>query len=135
MREYVPQYLEKETYRRVLSVARSYYQDLNKIRQIENDIIMATSRPEAGGRSSYISDTTYNQAQQIEKYTSVLRARTDAVEWALSKFNEHEQDAIKQNLFKGIPMIYCDVKYSERGMQRLRHDFLMMLAIELGETI
>ncbi len=81
---YYPKYVDKEVYKRVVSVARSYYQDLNKIKQIENDYIYMSSRPEgAGGRSNYISDPTYSTVNQIDKHTKVLRERTQAVEKAL----------------------------------------------------
>lgn len=134
MRTYYPKYLEKEIYKRVLSIARSYYQDLNKIKQIENDYIYTTSRPDgAGGRNSYISDPTFNIANQIEKHTKLLRNRTEAVSMVLAMFSEEEQDTIKQNIMQGVPMIYCDTNKSERSVQKIRHDFLITLAIKLGE--
>lgn len=135
MRKHRQTYLEQETYKRVVSVARSYCGDLKKIKIIENDLIMSTSRPEAlGGGSSFVSDPTYNVVQQIEKHTEVLRARTDAVEKAFRTLDEEEQVIIKANVLEGIPLIYCNTQKSERSMQRLRSKFLARLAVELGET-
>ncbi len=136
MGEYYPKYLEKETYRRVLSVAKSYQDDLKKIKIIENDCIMATSKPNNFGvRNNIISDPTFNITQQIEKHTALLRKRTNAVENTLNKFPQEEQKIIKQNIFCGIPLIYCDTQKSERTGKRIRHNFLMLLALELGEAL
>lgn len=135
MRTYYPNYLEKETYRRTLSVARSYYEDLKKIKIIENDLIMSTSRPEAlGGRSAFVSDPTYNIAQQIEKHTAVLRVRTDAVEKTFRTLTKEEQEIIRANVLEGVPLIYCNTGNSEITCKRIRNKFLVRLAVELGET-
>lgn|GEM_PF-648730 len=132
MRNYIPKKGTTISRRQVLEVARSYYSDLNKIKQIENSLIMATSKPEAdGGRSFYVSDPTYNIAQQIEKHTAVLRSRTDAVERALHKFDKDKQEIIKQNILKGTKIIYCNTTLSERSVQRIRDGFLSLLEIEL----
>ena len=136
MRNYFPNYLEKETYRRTLSVARSYYEDLKKIKIIENDLIMATSRPNGeGGRSGYVSDPTYNITQQIEKHTAVLRTRTDAVGKTLRTLTEEEQEIIEANVLEGVPLIYCNTIKSEKTCKRIRNKFLVRLAVELGETL
>lgn len=134
MRRYYPKYLDKEVYKRVLSVARSYYQDLNKIKQIENDYIFMSSQSNGAG-SNNITDTTFNKVYQIEKHTKLLRQRTKAVEKSMSKFTDEEQNIIRQNIMQEVPMIYCDTSKSERSIKTIRHGFLMLLANELGEVV
>lgn len=111
MRTYYPKYIEKEVYNRTLSVARSYFDDLEKIKTLENK--------------------TYELKKQIE----LLKYRTQAVEKTLCDFSEEERKAIKQNIIKGIPIINCNVNLSERSIIALRKDFIKNLAINLGELI
>ena len=111
LRTYYPKYIEKEVYNRTLSVARSYFDDLEKIKTLENK--------------------TYELKKQIE----LLKYRTQAVEKTLELFSEEEQKAIKQNIIKGIPIINCNVNLSERSIITLRKEFIKNLAINLGELI
>lgn len=134
MRTYCPNYIDKEIYKRVLSVAKSYYDDLNKIKQIESDYLYISSS-KGSVKSGSISDPTYSKMIQIEKHTKVLKYRTDAVKNTLKVFSNEEKDVLIQNIVKGIPMIYCNTQKSERSIQRLRHSFVMLLATELGEVL
>ena len=111
MRTYYPKYIEKEVYNRTLSVARSYFDDLKKIKILENE--------------------TYELKKQIE----LLKYRTQAVEKTLCDFSEEERKAIKQNIIEGTPMIYCNVNLSERSLVNLRKEFIQTLAKNLGELI
>lgn len=131
---YYQKYIDKEVYKRVLSVARSYYQDLNKIKQIETDYIFMSSQSHGAGGNN-ISDPTYSIVNQIEKHTKVLRSRTTAVEKALSKFNPKERDLIMQNLINNNPILYCNTLVSEVTAKRLRQRFIICLASELGEVV
>lgn len=113
MRTYYPKYIEKEVYNRTLSVARSYFDDLEKIKTLKNE----------------------NKANELKKQIELLKYRTQAVEKTLCDFNEEERKAIKQNIIKGIPIINCNVNLSERSIITLRKEFIKNLAINLGELI
>jgi len=141
VRKHYPKWADPEVYDIVVSVARSYNRDTKKIREIENDLIMATSRPNGeGGRSSYVSDPTYNIMAQIDKQTALLRYRTDAVEKALRTLTDEEQDIIKTNLLKiyckkDVSLTHCNTQKSEITCKRIRKKFLNRLAVELGEIL
>ena len=113
MRTYYPKYIEKEVYNRTLSVARSYFDDLKKIKILKNE----------------------NKSIEFKRQIELLEYRTQAVEKTLSEFNEEERKAINQNIIKGIPIINCNVNLSERSVITLRKDFIKNLAINLGELI
>lgn len=113
MRTYYPKYIEKEVYNRTLSVARSYFDDLKKIKILKNE----------------------NKSIEFKRQIELLEYRTQAVEKTLSEFNEEERKAIKQNIIESTPMIYCNVNLSERSLVNLRKEFIQTLAKNLGELI
>lgn len=131
MRTYIPKYLDKETYKRVLSVARSYEDDKQRINSIEFDRIYST--PDCAIHGSNISKPVQSIVEQIEKHTALLRSRVQAVEKALDTFPEHERRFIIQNVCEKTPIRYCNTLNCERTGQTIRHDFLIILAAELGE--
>lgn len=133
MRTYIPKYLDKEVYKRVLSVARSYEDNKRRIKSIEFDRIYST--PDCAVHGSGISKPVQSVTEQIEKHTALLRKRVTAVDRALAVFPEHEQHFILQNVCENTPVIYCDTLNCERTGQAIRHDFLITLATELGEII
>lgn len=133
MRTYIPKYLDKEVYKRVLSVARSYEDNKRRIKSIEYDKIH--SSPDFTVHSSGISKPVQSISEQIEKHTALLQKRVDAVDRALAVFPNHEQRFIMQNVCGKTPMIYCDTLNCERTGQTIRHDFLIALASELGEIL
>jgi len=134
LRTYYPKYLGKEVYKRVTSIAHSYYGDIKEIKIIEYDKIHSSPSYESGVHSSGISKPVQSIAEQIDKHTRILREHIRAVDCTLSKFPSHEQEFIKQNVLLGIPMIHCNTRDCERTCQAIRHDFLVMLAVELGEV-
>lgn len=132
MRNYYPKYLEEEVYKRVTSVARSYDRDKALIRRIEQDNIF---RSPTGAGGTGIGKPVERAVEQIDKHTRLLRYRTEAVERALAMFGKDEQSFLRQNLLSGIAIPYCHTLKCERSCQSLRHDFLIMLAEELGEIL
>lgn len=134
MRKYYPKYLDAEVYKRVVSVARSYDNDKRCIKAIEYDAIH--SSPARNGKDSGgVSKPVEQIVERIDKHTRVLCGRTEAVERTLRKFPEHEQEFIRRNLLSGVPMIYCGMRDNERALKSIRHDFLILLAEELGEIL
>ena len=133
MRTYIPKYLDKEVYKRVLSVARSYEDNKRRIKSIEFDWIYST--PDCTVHGSGISKPVQSVTEQIEKHTALLQKRVSAVDRALAVFPDHEQRFIMQNVCRSTPMIYCDTLNCERTCQAIRHDFLITLASELGEIL
>lgn len=134
MREYYHRYLPKEVYRRTLSVARSYYDDLKAIKDIEDKYIFPGQKGDYVHARSGHGDPTANAASQIIKHTQMLRKRTDAVKKILENFTVQEQAVIISNVMKKQPLHQSEY-FSERTAQKLRHDFLVNLAIELGEIL
>lgn len=65
MRTYIPKYLDKEVYKRVLSVARSYEDNKRRIKSIEFDRIYST--PDCTVHGSGISKPVQSVTEQIEK--------------------------------------------------------------------
>ncbi len=131
MRTYIPKYLDKEVYKRVLSVARSYEDNKHRISSIEFDRIYST--PDHTVHGSGISNPVQSITEQVEKHTALLHSHVRAVEKALDAFPEHERRFIIQNICEKTPMRYCNTFNCERTGQAIRHDFLIMLAAELGE--
>lgn len=131
MRTYIPKYLDKEVYKRVLSVARSYEENKRRIKYIEYDRIHST--PNYTLHGSGISKPVQSAVEQIEKHTALLCKHIAAVDRSLAYFSENEQKFIMQNICSNVPMRYCDTMDCERTGQVIRHDFLITLASELGE--
>lgn len=63
MRTYIPKYLDKEVYKRVLSVARSYEDNKRRIKSIEFDRIYST--PDCTVHGSGISKPVRNRLKSI----------------------------------------------------------------------
>ena len=74
MRTYIPKYLDKEVYKRVLSVARSYEDNKRRIKSIEFDRIYST--PDCTVHGSGISKPVQSVTEQIEKHTALLRCES-----------------------------------------------------------
>ena len=131
MRTYIPKYLDKEVYKRVLSVARSYEDNKRRIKTIEFNAIC--SSPNCTVHGSGISKPVQSITEQIDKHTHLLYERVSAVDRSLAAFPEHERKFLIQNVCSKVPMRYCDTRNCERTGQAIRHDFLITLASELGE--
>lgn len=135
MRTYYPKYLDKEIYKRVLSVAKDYYEMIKARKLIEYDKMNSTPNHESGVHSEGISNPVQSIVEQIEKHTRVLDERIRAIDRIIALFPSHEQKFIIQNVMYGVPICHCDTRNCERTCQVIRHDFIVQLAIELGETI
>lgn len=126
-----PKYLDREVYKRVVSVASSYYTDKARLQDLEQLILCPGKQEGPGGGG--VGNPTAVQAERLIKYTGKIRERIEAVEKTLELFDRGQQAFIRQNLFSGVKISYCNTEKSERTCQRLRHDFLVALAINLGE--
>ena len=106
MRQEAPKYIPTEPYKRLLSILRSYKDDVAELEKLTDD-----------GSKRYAE----------------LSRRVNAVSKCLDKLTEEQRLILEQNLLDGMSLIYCYTTKAELTVKRWRKSFLLDLAKELGE--
>ena len=133
------QKIEKEVYCYCVKIAKSYYDLIEERRQIEKEILYGSSGPSDGmPRGSGTGDPTAAKAERLMQEKARVDKQLSAIQRAFDRLEDKwEQMLIRDNLFRhpwvsmecliarGCPM-------SVPTMKRIRHDFIVDVARELG---
>lgn len=106
MRQEAPKYIPTEPYKRLISILRSYKDDVAELDKLTDD-----------GSKRYAE----------------LSRRVNAVRKCLDRLTEEQRVVLEQNLLNGVALIYCYTTRAEFTVKLWRKKFLLDLAKELGE--
>lgn len=106
MRQEAPKYIPTEPYKRLISILRSYKDDVAELDKLTDD-----------GSKRYAE----------------LSRRVNAVRKCLDRLTEEQRVVLEQNLLDGISLQYCFTSRDFSTVKRWRKLFLLDLAKELGE--
>lgn len=110
MREYIPRRIPEEAYKRTISVCR----DRRRIKEMTID---PASRKRGATLCAH----------------KLAEDRITAYEKVISEFHAGERHVIEQNIINRVPLSHIETPLSLATMKRIKSEFIMKLAVELGE--
>ena len=123
-----------DVYKRCTLLAKSYPALIKRRTEIEKEILFGSPvRDEGMPSGSGVGHPTEDKAIRLAMRKELNETRIKAVQDALEMLEPFEQELIRLNLFKRIPMEVCNVPMSIRRMKMIRKRFIIMIAENLHE--
>ena len=129
--------IDKHIKKFIMSELYNYEENKKKIEEIRTDIIDASTYNDGQPRGNETSDTVAKKTDKLLTTRAILIAteKVNNIEKALKKFNEQEQQDIKNIFFRGHSQVYAEMNdgISKDMYYHLRDKMIYLTAVEYGQ--
>lgn len=126
---------DRERYSECVRIAKSYYALLKARAEIERDVIYASASGQDGmPKAATVGDPTARKAAEMIRAKADIDCKIRAIQSALESLpDDCARQFIRQNIFRGIPMHWCNLPMSIPTRKRIRSRFIRALARMMEE--